>query len=93
MVNFVPKTGGNVFKGQTFFSTSGQWSQTANLDDQLRSFGISQADHVRRAARLGASGVIVASALTDLVERSADPIAAANKYLREMKQAASAVTP
>jgi len=56
-------------------------------------FGISQADHVRRAARLGAAGVIVASALTDLVERSADPIAAASAYLREMKQAASAVTP
>jgi tryptophan synthase alpha chain len=56
-------------------------------------FGISQANHVRRAARLGAAGVIVASALTDLVERSADPIAAASTYLREMKQAASAVTP
>jgi tryptophan synthase alpha chain len=56
-------------------------------------FGISQADHARRAARLGAAAVIVASALTDLVERSADPIAAAASYLREMKQAAAAVTP
>jgi tryptophan synthase alpha chain len=55
-------------------------------------FGISQADHVRRAARLGAAAVIVASALTDLVERSADPIPAASTYLREMKQAAAAVT-
>jgi tryptophan synthase alpha chain len=56
-------------------------------------FGISQPDHVRRAARAGAAGVIVASALTDLVERSDDPIGAARTYLGEMKQAASAVTP
>lgn len=48
-------------------------------------FGISQPDHVRRVARLGAAGVIVASALADLVERSADPVDAARTYLREMK--------
>jgi tryptophan synthase alpha chain len=48
-------------------------------------FGISQPDHVRRVARLGAAGVIVASALTDLVEKSADPVTAARTYLREMK--------
>ena len=48
MVNFVPKTGGNVFKGQTFFSTSGEWSQTTNLDDELRSFGISQAGLIKQ---------------------------------------------
>jgi tryptophan synthase alpha chain len=54
-------------------------------------FGISQPDHVRRTARLGAAAVIVASALTDLVERSADPINDAKAYLRELKQAASSV--
>jgi tryptophan synthase alpha chain len=54
-------------------------------------FGISQPDHVRRAASLGAAAVIVASALTDLVDRSADPINAARGYLSEMKQATSAV--
>jgi tryptophan synthase alpha chain len=48
-------------------------------------FGISQPDHVRRVARLGAAGVIVASALADLVEKSADPVEAARTYLREMK--------
>ena len=52
-------------------------------------FGISQADHVRSVARLGAAGVIVASALADLVERSDDPIAAARAYLTELKLAAS----
>ncbi len=54
-------------------------------------FGISQPDHVREAARLGGSAVIVASALTDLVERSDDPIVAARQYLGEMKQAGTAV--
>lgn len=52
-------------------------------------FGISQPDHVRTVARLGAAGVIVASALADLVERSDDPIAAARAYLTELKLAAS----
>lgn len=48
-------------------------------------FGISQPDHVRRVAQLGAAGAIVASALIDLVDRSDEPIAAARAYLREMK--------
>jgi tryptophan synthase alpha subunit len=52
-------------------------------------FGISQPDHVQRAARAGAAGVIVASALTDLVEHSDRPIDAARAYLREMKLAAA----
>ena len=56
-------------------------------------FGISRPDHVSRVARLGAAGVIVASALADLIDRADDPVAAASTYLREMKEAASAVTP
>ena len=56
-------------------------------------FGISQPDHVHRVARLGAEGVIVASALADLIERADEPVAAVSTYLREMKEAASAVTP
>ncbi|HLZ31905.1 MAG TPA: tryptophan synthase subunit alpha [Chloroflexota bacterium] len=52
-------------------------------------FGISQPDHVRRVARLGAAGVIVGSALSDLVDRSADPVAAARAYLTELKLAAA----
>ncbi len=50
-------------------------------------FGISQPRHVERVADLGAAGVIVASALTDLVDRSADPLAAAHAYLLELKNA------
>jgi tryptophan synthase alpha chain len=48
-------------------------------------FGISRPEHVRRVARLGAAGVIVASALVDLIEHAPDPVAAARDYLREMK--------
>ena len=50
-------------------------------------FGISQPRHVERVADLGASGVIVASALADLIERSDDPVAAAREYLMELKSA------
>ena len=39
-VNIIPKTGGNVFSGSAFFSNAGEWSQGENLDDELRSFGI-----------------------------------------------------
>jgi tryptophan synthase alpha chain len=48
-------------------------------------FGISQPAHVRRVAELGAAGVIVASALIDLLERSDDPVSATKAYVREMK--------
>jgi tryptophan synthase alpha chain len=48
-------------------------------------FGISQPDHVRRVAQLGAAGAIVASALIDLIDRSDNPVEAAMTYLREMK--------
>jgi tryptophan synthase alpha chain len=54
-------------------------------------FGISQPDHVRRAARLGAAGVIVASALADLIETAADPLMAASTYLRDLKAATNSV--
>ena len=47
----------------------------------------SHADHVQGG--LGAAGVIVASALADLVERSNDLIGDARTYLTELKLAAS----
>src|SRR5688572_21681393 len=37
LVNFIPKTGGNGFSGQGFFSTAGEWSQGNNIDEHLRS--------------------------------------------------------
>jgi hypothetical protein len=40
--NIIPKTGGNTFSGTAFASTAGKWSQGSNLDDRLRSVGISE---------------------------------------------------
>ncbi len=40
--NIIPKTGGNSFAGQYFGSTSGEWSQGDNLDDTLKSYGITE---------------------------------------------------
>ena len=39
-VNFVPKTGGNTFSGNAFFSSAGKWSQGSNLDTRLQGFGL-----------------------------------------------------
>jgi hypothetical protein len=41
-VNIIPKTGGNTFKGTLFGSTAGEWSQTNNFDDRLKSFGLTE---------------------------------------------------
>lgn len=40
LLNVIPKTGGNTFAGSFFLSTAGKWSQGSNIDDELRSFGI-----------------------------------------------------
>jgi hypothetical protein len=39
-MNIIPKTGGNSVRGQVFGSGAGSWSQGNNIDDELRSFGI-----------------------------------------------------
>ncbi len=38
--NLVPKTGGNSFSGTGFLSSAGKWSQGNNLNDTLRSYGL-----------------------------------------------------
>jgi hypothetical protein len=38
--NLIPKTGGNTFSGTGFLSTAGKWSQGNNLNDTLRSYGL-----------------------------------------------------
>jgi hypothetical protein len=43
----VPKSGGNRFEGSAFYSTSGDWATSDNLDDELRSFGITQPPTLR----------------------------------------------
>jgi hypothetical protein len=46
-INIVPKSGGNNFRGSAFYSTSGDWATSNNLDDELRSFGITQPPTLR----------------------------------------------
>jgi tryptophan synthase alpha chain len=73
---------------QDLSSTLGDFLQRVRTETSaplVVGFGISQPQHVRRVAQLGADGAIVASALVDLIDRSSDPVAAAGTYLREMK--------
>jgi tryptophan synthase alpha chain len=63
--------------------------RTATEAPLVVGFGISRPEHVRRVADLGADGVIVASALADLIDHADDPVQAAREYLAELKNAAS----
>ena len=47
--NLVPKTGGNNFAGTYFGNLAGKWSQSDNVDDELRSFGIPNAAAIIRS--------------------------------------------
>jgi hypothetical protein len=47
-INIVPKSGGNQFRGSAFFSTSGGWATSNNVDDRLRSLGITQPPALRK---------------------------------------------
>ena len=46
-INIIPKSGGNDFRGSGFYSTSGDWATSNNVDDRLRSFGITQPPTLR----------------------------------------------
>jgi hypothetical protein len=41
-INLVPQSGGNSFRGTGFYSGAGEWSAADNIDDRLRSVGITQ---------------------------------------------------
>jgi hypothetical protein len=47
-INIVPKSGGNQFRGSAFYSTSGDWATSDNVDDRLRGFGITQPPTLRK---------------------------------------------
>ena len=62
-LNVIPKTGGNMFKGELFGSAAGSWSQGNNLDATLQSYGIQnprddsqQLRHERRDRRSDQEG-------------------------------------
>src|SRR5712691_5235966 len=46
-INIVPKSGGNEFRGSAFYSYSGDWATSNNVDDRLRGFGITQPPTLR----------------------------------------------
>jgi hypothetical protein len=46
-INIVPKSGGNLYRGLGFYSVSGDWATSNNVDDRLRGFGITQPPTLR----------------------------------------------
>src|SRR3954468_14524988 len=46
-INIIPKSGGNQFKGSAFYSFSGNWATSNNVDDRMRGFGITQPPALR----------------------------------------------
>src|SRR5207244_4110504 len=56
MMNLVPKSGGNKFSGQAFFNTAGDWSRGDNIDDTLRSQGITRGPGIKSSS--DASGAL-----------------------------------
>jgi hypothetical protein len=40
--NIIPKTGGNTFSGTGFTSYAGEWGQSSNINDHLRSLGFNE---------------------------------------------------
>jgi hypothetical protein len=43
VMNLVPRSGGNQFRGQGFINNAGDWSRGDNLTDELRAVGITEA--------------------------------------------------
>jgi len=43
VMNLVPRSGGNSFRGQAFINNAGNWSRGNNLTDQLRAVGLTEA--------------------------------------------------
>ena len=42
VMNLVPRSGGNTFRGQGFFNNAGDWSRGDNLTDELRAVGLTE---------------------------------------------------
>jgi hypothetical protein len=48
-MNIVPQSGGNSFSGSAFLNLAGDWSQSNNIDDQLREIGITQGPALKKS--------------------------------------------
>jgi hypothetical protein len=46
-MNIIPRSGGNTFRGSAFLSTAGEWSRSENIDDNLRSIGITRGSTIK----------------------------------------------
>jgi hypothetical protein len=42
MMNLVPRSGGNSYRGSAFINNAGDWSRGNNLNDELRAFGLTE---------------------------------------------------
>ena len=42
VMNLVPRSGGNAFRGQGFINNAGDWSRGNNLNDELRAIGLTE---------------------------------------------------
>ena len=49
VMNIVPRSGGNSFRGQGFYSNAGDWSRGNNLNDELRAVGINETPGIIKA--------------------------------------------
>jgi hypothetical protein len=49
IMNIIPRSGGNTFRGTAFLSTAGDWSKGNNLNDELRAVGIDEAPGIIQA--------------------------------------------
>jgi hypothetical protein len=48
-MNVVPRSGGNNFAGTAFMNTAGDWSRSENIDDELRTFGITRGPALKQS--------------------------------------------
>src|SRR5688572_11956258 len=48
-LNIIPRSGGNTFRGSAFGSAAGEWSRSENIDDYLRSIGITRGPTLKGA--------------------------------------------
>src|SRR5688572_7751439 len=54
-MNLIPRSGGNRYSGQAFYNAAGDWSRSENIDDELRSFGITRGPALRESWDLNGS--------------------------------------
>jgi hypothetical protein len=55
VMNLVPRSGGNSFRGSAFYNNAGDWSRGDNITDELRAQGISETPGIIKAYDASAS--------------------------------------